>query len=891
MKNSRITAPHKKAFPNPGKDVFHVLPRRPKHLLSHFPPLHRRFPFSSQISILHSSRGRDRPIPPLSKTPNQPKSFDDPTHQGQVLPMNFSGLLRATACLLSCLGSTALFAQVNVLTYHNNNSRTGENLNETLLTTANVNSSSFGKLFSYAVDGYVFAQPLYVSGLSIPGKGVHNVLFIATEHNSLYAFDADSNTGPNNGLLWHDNLGTSAITPNSDFGTRYNNNMYTDIVPEVGITGTPVIDLASATLYVDAFTHEGSSYFHRLHAINITDGSERPNSPKLVNASIPGTGVGSSGGVLSFTHKQQLQRAALTLAGGILYVVYTGYADTNPYHGWILGFDPATLQQLTNYIFNTTPNSTVAAYGANAGEGGIWMGGNGLAVDANTNLYFEVGNGVFTATNGSGGTEYGDSFMKLSTSNGLAVIDYFTPYNQATLALNDTDLGSAGLMLLPDQPGSFPHLLMGSGKEGKIYLINRDQMTTGDNHYNATNAVDYIVQTLAAGKITRSFGTPAYFNGKIYYGGSADRLKAFSLTSGVLSANAVSTGPRSFPFPGATISVSANGVNNGIIWALQMGSPAVLAACNAANLTNEIYNSTQAAGNRDRLTNSVKFAVPTIANGKVYAAGQYSVSVFGLLSGNVAFSSPSYSAQENSVAASITVNRTGGTVGAVQVSYATVPGGTATEGIDYISTSGTLSWASGDATPKVFNIQLIDDNQAEPAETVNLSLSNPLGGYLGGQSAAVLTILEDPSESWRFAHFGTNANDPSISGDLADPDGDGAPNLLEYALAADPNAAGTAGSPTGDVAADHFQMHFNRNTSASDLVYIVQAADDLAVWSDIMTYTAAGGWVANTPGAVATESAPTGTPPDRYVSVTIIDPTLLGTPGINSRFFRLAVHR
>jgi len=308
-------------------------------------------------------------------------------------------------------------AQVHVLTYHNDNARTGANTNETLLTPTNVNSNTFGKLFKYSVDGYVYAQPLYVSGLDIPGKGTRNVLFIATQHNTVYAFDADNTNAISGGVLWQTNLGISAITPNLDFGTRYNGGQYTDITNEVGITGTPVIDLAAGTLYVDAFTHEGTNYFHRLHALNITNGTQRANSPVLVSATFPGLGVGSVAGKVIFNPKQQIQRCAITLAGGKIYVCFAGYADTNPYHGWIIGFDSTTLQQLTNYVFNTSPNSTVASFGADAGEGGIWMSGNGLSVDANTNLYFEVGNGIITATNGTGGTEYGDSFIKLSTTN------------------------------------------------------------------------------------------------------------------------------------------------------------------------------------------------------------------------------------------------------------------------------------------------------------------------------------------------------------------------------------------------------------------------------------------------------------------------------------------
>jgi len=780
--------------------------------------------------------------------------------------------------------ANAAQAQVNVLTYHNDFARTGQNTNETTLTLANVQSATFGKLFSYSVDGYVFAQPLIVAGVTIPGQGVRNLLFIATEHNTVYAFDADSNAGAGNGLIWKTNLGPSAVTPNADFGRRYNNNMYIDIVPEVGITGTPVIDLATGTLYVDAFTHDGSVYNHRLHALNITNGYERAFSPKLVSASFPGGGVGSQAGVVPLTAIQHLQRSALTLAGGILYVCYTGYADTNPYHGWVVGFDPSTLTQLPGYVFNTTPNSTIAAFGANAGEGGIWMGGNGLAVDAGTNLYFEIGNGIFTATNNSGGTEYGDTFMKLSTSNGLSVADYFTPWNQASLALNDTDLGSGGLMLLPDQPGNFPHLLVGAGKEGKIYLINRDQMTTGNNHYNATTSVDSVVQTLV-GKITRSFSTPSYFNNRIYYAGSGDVVKAFSLSNGLLSSSAVSSGTRTFGFPGATTSISANGTSNGIVWALQNASPAVLAAYNATNLLSEIYNS-GLAGTRDRLTNGVKFALPTVANGKVYAGGQYSVAVFGLFPGNASFLATSFSANEAAGTATISVRRTGGSYGAAQVTYATVAGGTATEGVDYSAASGTLSWADGDATTKSFTVTILDDDLAEPNETVNLALSAPSGINLGAPTNTILTILEDPAEAWRYAHFGTNANNASIAGDQADADGDGIVNLLEYGLGSDPNTQDSVHSPTIAISAGHAQLYFHRNTSASDLTFTLEYSDSLSTWTPIITYTTAAGWVPNVAGVAAAESAPSGVPPDEFVNVTI---DIAGP--LTTQFLRLSVHR
>ena len=536
----------------------------------------------------------------------------------RFLPLTLCGLLTASA-------------QVNVLTYHNDNSRTGANTNETVLTPGNVNTNSFGKVFAYTVDGQIYGQPLYVSGLAIPGKGSHNVIFVATMHDSVYALDADSNAGPNGGVLWQTNFGTSVATPNNDFGNRYG--AYHDIRPEVGIVGTMVIDLPTSTIYLDAMTHEGFSYLHRVHALNITTGAEPPYSPVAASASIPGTGVGSFGGTLNFDPMNNgLQRVALTLAGNVLYVTYTGFADTNPYHGWILGFDKTTLLQLTNYIFNTTPNSTVAAYGANAGEGGLWMGGNGLCVDAFTNIFFEVGNGVFNVTNGGGGTEYGDSFMKLSTAGGLTVADFFTPNDQSTLASGDTDIGSGGPILLPDVVGSaaHPHLIVGSGKSGKLYLIDRDNM----GHFNPGND-SQIVQTVPSA-IGGSFGTPAYFNKMIFYNGSGDRMKAFAITNGALSTSPIHRSSPSIGFPGATASISANGTNNGIVWVLDNGAvssgsptgPAVLHAYNAYNLTNELYNSSQ-AGIRDRAAWAVKTTVPTVANGKVYVGGMNGLTVYG----------------------------------------------------------------------------------------------------------------------------------------------------------------------------------------------------------------------------------------------------------------------
>jgi hypothetical protein len=807
----------------------------------------------------------------------------------------------STAFSFLALALLPVTAQVSVWAYHNDNYRTGLNTNETILNLTNVNPTSFGRLFTNRVDGCVYAQPLYVPGVAIPGQGTHNVLFIVTEHNSVYAFDADVPAAAG-GLLWQTNLGPAAVTvmgtfTNKNFGTRYNGNAYTDIIPEVGITGTPVIDLSSGTLYVDAFTGEigggVTNYFHRLHALNITNGTEQPFSPVLVSASVPGIGVGSTNGRSIFNAQQQLQRCALTLAGGIVYVSYAGYADTDPYHGWIIGFNETNLAQLTNYVFNTTPNSTVVAFGVNAGEGGIWMGGGGLSVDDNTNIFFQTGNGSFNATNNTGGTEYGDSFIRLSTTNGLAVADYFTPFNQATLAANDTDLGSGGLLLLPNQPGTFPHELLGAGKQGLIYVINRNQMTTGNNHFDSTNSIDFVVQT-NLGRIKGSFDTPAYFNGRIYYAGNGDNLKAIPLTNGLMSGlNVLTNRNRIFNFPGATPSISANGTNNGIVWALQMmtnlASPAVLVACNATNFGAELYTSTNNAG-RDQLGTGVKFAVPTVADGKVFVGSSNSVSVFGLLAGTFSFSSPAYTVPEANTNVTITVNRVGGMSGAVQVSYATVAGGTAVDGVNYTSVSGALNWTNGESGSKTFTVPVFDDGLAEPNPTVNLALSNPTNGAaLGVQSTAVLTIIKPPTSVWKLAHFGANANNAAVAGDLANPDQDGMVNLLEYAFASDPNVANT--NPfTGALAGNQFQVYFPRNTSANDITYVLQTSSTLTSWSDLMTFTIGTGWVANLPGATVAESPASGSPPDQYVNVTITCSTNV-TVNVTNQFLRLQIHR
>ena len=527
-------------------------------------------------------------------------------------------------------------ANVDVLTYHNDTFLSGQNLQETALTPANVNATNFGRLFAQPVDGYVYAQPLYKANLAIPGQGTHNVMFVATEHDSIYAFDADSNTGTNANPLWR----TSFINPAAGITSVPQPDIISaDIVPEVGITGTPVIDGASNTLYVVAKTKEvrsdGAHYVQKLHALDITTGAEKFGGPVSIGdttgdnnntspIAVPGTGQGSVNGIVTFNARKENQRSALTLASGVVYIAWASHGDNGPYHGWVVGYNAQNLQLVS--FFNTSPN---------AGLAGIWQSGAGMAVDPLNNLYFATGNGPFDA-NTSGGKDYGDTVLRLSTTGALTVADYFTPWDQATLNQNDADLGSGGTMLLPDSVGSAAHrhLMVETGKSGKIYLIDRDNMGQYQRGGPMTDDVVQVMQLGPAGV----WGNPCYFQvnattGRIYYQGSGDVMKAFTVSNATLSGPVTQSGTY-FAFPGSQPVISANGMANAIAWALQVdaygrGGPAVLHAYDANNLANELYNSAQTSL-RDQLTGSVKFTVPTVTNGRVIVGSQYGVAVFGL---------------------------------------------------------------------------------------------------------------------------------------------------------------------------------------------------------------------------------------------------------------------
>ena len=540
--------------------------------------------------------------------------------------------VQATSTLDTAKSASATVATTDltgVVTYHNNLARDGTNTQEYALTTSSVKIATFGKLFSCPVDGTAYTQPLWVPSLSIGGAS-RNIIFVATQHDSVYAFDADVSPCSQ---LWHVNLldaahgGTSGETPvpTGDVGSGFQ-----DILPEIGVTGTPVIDPASGTLYVVSKSEGPVGTFHqRLHALDLVTGNEKFSAPIDVAASVLGTGDGSVGGVLSFDLRDQGQRGALALVNGIVYIVWASHEDHDPYHGWLLGYDAGTLAQVA--VFNTDPNGS---------RSGIWMSGGAPAVDASGNLYLSTGNGTFDGNSGTPpNNDFGDTVMKVGTSSSLSLVDWFTPFNQAFLDGQDADLGSSGVVILPDQNSGPAHLLVAGGKEGKLYLLNRDAM---GNYCAACTTTDTnILQSFLA--TTAIFGTPAFWQNKLYVGGTSDFLSLFTfdVATGNFNTVASSRSATSFQFPGPTPSVSAQGASGGVLWAIDSSGygvpsafgtgPAILHAYDAANLASELWNSSQAANNRDAAGNAVKFTVPTVANGKVYIGTRTEIDVYGLL--------------------------------------------------------------------------------------------------------------------------------------------------------------------------------------------------------------------------------------------------------------------
>jgi hypothetical protein len=508
-------------------------------------------------------------------------------------------------------------SSARLLTAQYDNARTGANLGETILTPANVTANQFGKLFTLKVDGDVYAQPLYVPEVEIPGKGKHNVVFLATENDSVYAFDAD---GASPDPLWHVNLAESikGATPLSDRDTQC-----FFIVPKVGITSTPVIDLKTGTIYVLARTKESKSllssyeFKQRLHALAVTTGAEKFGGPVEIKASVKGTGEGQNNGEVTFDPLRENPRAALLLANDTVYLSWGSSCDIGPYHGWLMSYDAHALVQKS--AFNTSPNGSDAA---------IWQGDAGLAADKDGNVFAVTGNGDFDP-NGAHGHDYGDTVLKFNSEAGqLNLADYFTPSNQEQLNAHDNDLGSSGPVLLPDQSGPHPHLLVTAGKEGKLYLLDRDKLgkfQPGDD--------SHAVQTIPAA--SGAFGAMAYWNQTVFFIGSSRGVQSYSLSNGQMKLKGIGT--TRFLDSGAIPVISSNGSDNGIVWAASSKNwdepprrPAVLYAFDASDVTHQLYSSEQNSS-RDRPGAALRFAMPSVANGKVYLGSKGQVDVYGLL--------------------------------------------------------------------------------------------------------------------------------------------------------------------------------------------------------------------------------------------------------------------
>jgi hypothetical protein len=520
---------------------------------------------------------------------------------------------KSILALTSWIPCFVVAGATGVFTYHNDVGRTGQNVNEVLLSPDSVNSTRFGKLFSHVVDGDVYAQPLYFTDLSVPGRGVHNAVIIATEGDGVYAFDADSGTGASAEPLWHVSLidtehgasaGASTVSATADVACAA-------IAPQVGITATPAIDPARSTLYVEAFSKEHGVLVHRLHALELATGAERRGSPVEVT-------------VKSFNPVRQLERAAVLFSNNVVYLAYGSHCDKPRFSGWLLAYDARTLAQKSAF-----------ATGLEHGKAAIWMSGSGPAADRKGNVFLSTGDGWFDEQ-AKGAGDLGDSILKFALRRGnLRIVDYFTPYNQAVYARHDGDLGSGGVLLLPDQAGRHPHRLVEAGKPGTLYVLDRDTLTAGNQHFCSGCASDtQIVQALPDAISGGVWGAPAYWNQTLYFSGSEDVVRAFSLRGDRLDSVPASASRGTCEYPGCGLSISADGNVGGVLWSLQVGAyelrgAGVLRAYDARDLAHLLYAS-DAQGKRDEAGGAVKFSVPTVINGKVFVGGAGQLTVFGL---------------------------------------------------------------------------------------------------------------------------------------------------------------------------------------------------------------------------------------------------------------------
>jgi hypothetical protein len=703
-------------------------------------------------------------------------------------PYHYSMTASSTRCGLVLALASGLSGQVSVLTWHNDNARSGQNLQETNLTPANVKSSTFGRLTTISVDGKVDAQPLYVQSVTIPNQGVHNVLYVATEHGSLYAFDADTFAQ----LLKVSLLGAGE-TPSDDHGCG-------QVTPEIGITATPAIDLQAGShgiIYAIAQSKDSTQhYHHRLHALDLTTLTEPLGAPVEIQATFPGNGAENT-----FNPAVHTERPGLLISNGLVYTSWGSHCDGGSYAGWVLSYNETTLAQAG--VLNLVPNGS---------EGGIWAAGSGPAVDSFGNVYLLTGNGTFDTTLNLSGFpskgDYGNAFVKISTSGALSVVDYFTMLNTVSESNGDVDLGSGGLVLLPPLDdgtgrGTSVSLVVGAGKDKNIYILNQANM----GKFNPST--DLIYQQLSNVLPGGTWSSPAYFNGKLYYGGVGDHLKAFAFTNGSFSLGSQSA--NTFVYPGTTPSISANGTSNGIVWAVENQGTAILHAYDANNVATELYNSNQAAGGRDHFGGGNKFIVPTIANGKVYVGTTSGVGVFGLLAGNptpaISISnthSGNFTQGQQGATYTITVSNAAGaapTTGTVTVTEM-VPSGLTLAGM---SGSGWTCPANGNTCNRS---DALPANMSYPAITVTVnvggnapaSVTNTATVQGGGDTTTTNKTANDPTTINPQMFLLTTGVTPSGGGTVTPASGTAFANGTVVNLQATANAGYSFANWTGNVA-------------------------------------------------------------------------------------------
>ncbi len=730
------------------------------------------------------------------------------------------------------LCAVSAMAQTNVVTQRYDISRSDVNTNETVLTPSNVNSTSFGKLFSQTVDGRLFAEPLYVPNLTIPGKGTHNVVFAATAHDGVYAFDADNNGGANALPLWQITLLDSAHGAASGATTvPYGDLSTTDIYPEIGITGTPVIDLSTNTMYVVGKTEESGTYVQRLHALDITTGGEKFGGPVALSGSVAGNGNGSSGGKLNWDPKWENQRPGLLLLNGFVYIGFAAHGDNGPWHGWILAYKVSTLKQ-----------SGAWCSSANGIGAGVWMSGLGLPADTNNptgnspggRIFVATGNGSYDATKPYTNTmDFGDSIVRLELNNGaMTVADAFTPLNQSTLNGGDLDVASGGVLLLPDQStGGHTHLLVQAGKEGRISLVDRDNMG------GFSGSTDSIVQEIPVNNASQSnqtfqiggmWSTPSYWNGRIFFWPVDDYLKSFSFTSGKLSTAPTQTGTQYLAYPGSNPTVSANGNTNGIVWTAETsnsntGTLAIMRAYDATNVNSQLY-STDTDSTQDNPGPATKYLVPTVMNGKVYLGAADRLNVYGLLNGSQQAAAPVISPAGKSFTGTLPVTITDSTPNA-SIFYSTT--GTATTsstpyaGPITVNTTETISaiasapsFLQSPASSQTYTLQtqtlmptfLLTPGAYSTTQSVGLSDASPTPTIyyaINGPASTSSTPYTTPIAVSQSETINAIATSPSLS-------------VSPQASATYTIGSGTGVSFTGGFSTAASSMTFNGSTQLND---------------------------------------------------------------------------